>query len=106
MGAGKTAESHCIEALAWEAGISNAIEVTNARAIERHRQKTGELHRRNRAVTSLKTSKEASMAARRADLLVGDRLAKARKDRFEALDQSSGIRLFFGSLIRGGQPLP
>ena len=73
MGTSKAAECHRIEPLARETGISNAIQMPHTGSVERHRQKTGELHRRNRAIAALKTSKEAAVTARRSDLLMGDR---------------------------------
>ena len=106
MGAGKATEGHSVEALAGETGITHAVEVSQASAVERHRQQSRELHRRNRAVTALKATQKTPVAAGRADLLVGDGFGKAGKDRFEALDQPCRIRLLFLAVLAGGQPLP
>ena len=106
MGTGKPTEGHSVEALAGETGITHAIEVFQARAVERHRQQTRELHRRDGAVAALKATQKTPVAAWRADLLVGDGIGEAGKDRLQALDQPGSIRLLFLAVLAGRQSLP
>lgn len=77
MGTGETAEGHRIQSLAGEAGIPDAIKVLNPRAVERHRQQAGQLHRRNRPITALESTQEAAVAPRCSDLPVGDGIVQA-----------------------------
>ena len=75
MGAGETTEGHRVETLPGEAGIADA-EVADTGAVEGHRQQTGELHRRDRAVAALEPAEKTAVASRRPNLLVGDRSSR------------------------------
>ena len=106
MGAGKAAEGHRIETLAGEAGIAHAIEVVHAGAVERHRQQTRQAQRRDWAVATAHPAQETAVGAGGADLLMANRAAQPRQDRFQALHQPRGIGHFLGLVVRGTEGLP
>jgi hypothetical protein len=72
--------------LTWEAGISNAVQVFQAGAIERHWQQPWKSICRNRPVAATHPAKEAPMGAGSPDFLELNGTLQSWKKCFEAID--------------------
>ena len=106
MGTGKAAEGHGIEPLAWKAGVADAIQTVDARAIEGHGQQARQAQARDGAIGAPHAAEEAAVGAGGANLAVLDAAGQPRHNRFKPLDQAVGIGLFFGGVVGGVQPSP